>query len=242
MTRAAALLVLTGAVALVQWQSILFWSAQVSAEIGWLWSVALEASGLWLWYQGRALTRALGVLASLLLLAGPLAEVAGPLLLHAELGRAADSARAKLIAEAEAALASAEAQLTAALDNSRAAPRWQRHEWIPAVRDAQQRADRARTALTELRRTPPAAPEALAWQTRATVALQALALVVLQLSGIIAITSLHCAPHVSASPAPRDPVPPELLPRPTRTPVRKPKRKALGPLGLVVGIGTGKKP
>lgn len=44
LNRVPTLLVLTGAIAIVQWHSIQFWSEQINPTIGWLWSVALEAA------------------------------------------------------------------------------------------------------------------------------------------------------------------------------------------------------
>ena len=173
--------VLAGCVGILQWHGIQFWSAHVDSTTGWAWSLTLEGTGLWLWWTGR---RALGVCASALLLIGPLYVVSGPLV--ADLGRAehADSARTRLIPAAEAKVASIEREIQAFLSNS-----GKRAGWLAPIEAAQSRLDAARADLGRLYTERPEAG-GLGWRTRAVIALQAIALVLFQISAIFSICEL----------------------------------------------------
>lgn len=59
---------------IIQWHSIQFW-IEVAEGIGFLWSIAIEASAIWLWWHRKAV---LAFLASLLLMAGPLYSLSIP--------------------------------------------------------------------------------------------------------------------------------------------------------------------
>ncbi len=62
-------------IGLIQWHSIQFWMS-ITGEIGILWSIVIEAAGLWLWWQRQTL---LACTASFILIAGPLLGLAIPL-------------------------------------------------------------------------------------------------------------------------------------------------------------------
>lgn len=68
-------LMLILSISLIQWHSIQFW-LQVTDSTGWLWSIAIEAAGIWLWWQ-RYTT--LACLASFILIAGPVCGLAFPM-------------------------------------------------------------------------------------------------------------------------------------------------------------------
>ena len=76
--------VLFGAIGLLQYHSIQFWQLFTEPGIGIVWSLVLEGTALWLWYQRHIGTRFLGLCASLLLLAGPLHQVSAPLVAELE--------------------------------------------------------------------------------------------------------------------------------------------------------------
>ena len=59
---------------IIQWHSIQFW-IEVAESIGFLWSIAIEASAIWLWWHRKAV---LAFFASLLLMAGPLYSLSIP--------------------------------------------------------------------------------------------------------------------------------------------------------------------
>ncbi len=61
-------------ISLIQWHSIQFWM-DATGVVGPLWSIAIEAAALWLWWQQRIL---LACLASLILTIGPLTYLALP--------------------------------------------------------------------------------------------------------------------------------------------------------------------
>ncbi|MEK6750537.1 MAG: hypothetical protein AABY83_15265 [Pseudomonadota bacterium] len=75
----AAGVVLAGCVGLLQWHSVQFWIAQIGPT-GVGFSLLLDALGLWLWFHRTFITQALGVFASLLVLAGPIYWVATPII------------------------------------------------------------------------------------------------------------------------------------------------------------------
>jgi hypothetical protein len=75
-----AALLLIGGIGLLQYHAILFWTAAVDPLTGWAWSLLLECAALWCWSHHRAAIRwGLGAVATVLVLAGPLYQVAKPL-------------------------------------------------------------------------------------------------------------------------------------------------------------------
>jgi len=64
---------------IIQWHSIQFW-LDVASNIGFLWSIAIEAAAIWLWWHRKT---ALAFLASLLLIVGPLYSLSAPIYLEA---------------------------------------------------------------------------------------------------------------------------------------------------------------
>ena len=65
---------------IIQWHSIQFW-VDVASNIGFLWSIAIEAAAIWLWWHRKA---ALAFLASLLLIVGPLYSLSAPAYLETQ--------------------------------------------------------------------------------------------------------------------------------------------------------------
>ena len=68
----AVMLILTTSI--IQWHSIQFW-VEVAESIGVLWSIAIEAAAVWLWWHKKT---ALAFIASSLLMAGPLYSLSAP--------------------------------------------------------------------------------------------------------------------------------------------------------------------
>lgn len=238
------LLVLSGAIAIVQWHSIAFWSAQINPAIGWLWSVALEAAALWLWYRPGKVYALLGAGASLLLLAGPMHQIAAPILDAGLADAHADAARGALIRQQEEAVLSAETQLNAVLGNSQSVPRWSRNQWIAPISAAQSRTDAARATLGRLVAQPPRFGAEGESRRRAIIGMQAAALCVLQITGILCITSLRRPPApIIVYPAGPSPATDALLPEPKRIKYRAMKRPALGRgLDGLLDYGEGRRP
>jgi hypothetical protein len=59
---------------IIQWHSIQFW-IEVAESIGFLWSIAIEAAAVWLWWHKKTV---LAFLASFLLMTGPLYSLSIP--------------------------------------------------------------------------------------------------------------------------------------------------------------------
>lgn len=220
--------VLVGAIGLLQYHSIQFWQDFTEPEIGIVWSLVLEGTALWLWYQGHIGTRVLGLCASLLLLAGPIYQVSAPLVAELERTANGDTTRVALIGELQSEVRSAELSLSAANDNATAAQRWQRAQWIPPIDKAQSRAETARGRLLTLMAKAPEATPVMTLRRQAVVVMQAATLVILQLAGILAITTL-----ARGSTKPKPVESPIHIPAPKEiklhtTPKRAPKRRALG--------------
>ena len=68
----AVMLILTTSI--IQWHSIQFW-VEIAESIGVLWSIAIEAAAIWLWWHKKT---ALAFIASSLLMVGPLHSLSGP--------------------------------------------------------------------------------------------------------------------------------------------------------------------
>jgi hypothetical protein len=68
-------------ISLIQWHSIQFWM-EATGVVGPLWSIAIEAAALWLWWQERIF---LACCASLILAVGPLTYLAMPIYETAQL-------------------------------------------------------------------------------------------------------------------------------------------------------------
>ncbi|MDX8384786.1 MAG: hypothetical protein R8M45_11945 [Ghiorsea sp.] len=68
-------LLVVGGVGVLQYHSMQFWNEHAGAGIGWAWSLLIELAGLWLWYQDDWSSRALGAVASVVLLAAPLYQL-----------------------------------------------------------------------------------------------------------------------------------------------------------------------
>ncbi len=77
-------LMLILSISLIQWHSIQFWM-HATDDIGWLWSITIEAAGIWLWWQRYTL---LACLASFILITGPLFGLAFPMIDTASLLKA----------------------------------------------------------------------------------------------------------------------------------------------------------
>lgn len=181
-------LLLTGGIGLLQWHSIAFWSAHVDHATGWAWSLLLEGVALWLWSDGRAVRRLLAVVATVLLLAGPLYQVSSPLFLEVvgiERSAAANTARRAAL---EAEIATLEKSMAAFLANSQ-----KRVGWAERIDRTQAALDDARREMAELTTATAAAPQRLEWQRQAVIVMQATALVLIQVANVLAITTLSAA-------------------------------------------------
>jgi len=180
--RLAPLLVLIGAIALLQAHAIVFWMEHVGPT-GWAWSILLEAVALWLWYQPALGKRLLGLVASVLVLLGPVHHVSEPLIEEVWLAPHRDASQAAQIEQLRQEQSRLEANLATFRANSE-----ERTGWLPAIQQTEQRLGEVNTSLVDLLAEPPAG--GLAWRQQAVILMQATALVLFQVTAILAITTL----------------------------------------------------
>jgi len=178
-------LLIGGGTFIIQWHSIAFWTEHVNASIGWVWSVVIEAWSLWLWYRPKASARALGLLASLLLLAGPLYQIAAPTLADHARMEAAEAARVQGVRDVHAQLAQ-DAQLM----HTYAQNSLKRTGWLSAIQGLQARMDGARKRLLKLTAGKAETVTGQGFTVYALVMLQAFGLVLIQVAAVLAITCI----------------------------------------------------
>lgn len=109
--RLPAVLLLAGAITLLQLHAIAWWSEH-DANYGWLWAVVIEAGAVWLWASRRWYCNVIAVVATALALTSPLSELALPVLDdHRQAQSAADSLPERMTTQLDR-IASLEASLT----------------------------------------------------------------------------------------------------------------------------------
>ncbi|MFP4131285.1 MAG: hypothetical protein ACLFVF_04110, partial [Thiohalospira sp.] len=180
MTLAAVILI--GCTAVIQYHAIQFWTAQVDPVTGWAWSLLLEAVALWLWWR-RGIIRALALLASLLVMAGPVYHVSAPLVEELHQGAHADDTREARLDALDQRIEAQKAALERFLENSE-----NRAGWLPAIEDARAELADARQAKAEL--MSEAENAGMAWREQAIIVMQAVALMLFQVVGVLAVTRL----------------------------------------------------
>jgi len=129
--------------------------------------------------------RLLGLIASTLLLAGPLYQVGMPLAQELGASNEADVARARTIGLLEGRVASLKRQLSTYLDNSRS-----RSGWLPAITETERALKEAEADLRALYAAPRETAPHLGTVRRAVIAMQAVALLLFQVTNILALRTL----------------------------------------------------
>lgn len=198
MRRALSIFVLIGAITLLQIHGIEFWTGRVGA-IGILWSLLLEGVALWLWYQPSASRRTLGLVASLMLLAGPLHQVAVPVLQEMENSKHADSARMAQISIVREEISNLERTMETFRRNSEV-----RTGWLNAIQENEKRLSDARQTMRSLQAAP--VQSALDWSQHSVVLMQGAALVLFQVTAVLIITSLSSVSKNSSERKQQSPV------------------------------------
>lgn len=178
-----ALLLLIGAVVLMQKHAWGFW-CQYDPTFGPLWAMMLEGAALWLWSQRSIAKNALALLASLLVLAGPLYQVSAPALEQYQKSSAAPLVFAKREAGLLAQRDSLSASLATYNGNSQSRVGWAAR--IDAMNTELTRVNADLNALYVQQQQPLNMP----WQALAVVAMQAIALVIFQLLIVLCIRAL----------------------------------------------------
>ncbi|MGH8591422.1 MAG: hypothetical protein ACREXX_19525 [Gammaproteobacteria bacterium] len=123
------------------------------------------------------------MLASVLLLLGPLYQVGTPVLEGLALGAHADRARARETPLVEGEIRGLEAQLDIFTANSVKRP-----GWLPAIEGAQARLAEARARLAALHREVPRSTARIRMQDILVIAMECTGLVLFQISAVLAIT------------------------------------------------------
>ncbi len=181
-----------GGTFIIQYHSIYFWSVNVDRHIGWAWSLMIEASGLWLWYQPGIAKRMLGLATSILLLAGPLYQITTPALdsyAH-EQALNAQSAQTAHAAHAQVRILRAEIAQDAQLVRTYAQNSQKRTGWLHAIQDIQKRMDNARKQLHDIQMNNPQSVDSKGFRLFLLVLLQAAGLILVQVSNVLAITHI----------------------------------------------------
>lgn len=184
LARASTVLVTAGCIGLLQVHGIRFWSVQIG-PIGWAWSALLELAALWLWWRRSVAMRSLGLLASVLLLAGPLYQVGSPLIEDLVLATHTDRSRDRLVPMLESEIAMLERQLAAYTANSK-----HRAGWLPSIEETAARLSTSRARLADLYVQPPAATAEQTTQRAGVIAMQLVALVLFQVTAVLGITAM----------------------------------------------------
>jgi transcriptional regulator with GAF, ATPase, and Fis domain len=178
------LLIVAGTIVL-QYHSIRFWSEHVDPVIGWLWSIVIEGAGLWMWYRRDLAGRVLGLVASVLLLAGPLYQIAVPVIQKNAFAVAENTAREQRVSILRAQIAHDAQLLLTFTSNST-----KRTGWLEAIERTDARLAHARAELARLLAKKPESVAAQSFAVWWVVLLEALALVLVQISNVLAINHL----------------------------------------------------
>lgn len=178
----------------LQVHGLRFW-AEHGGWCGWIWSVALGIVAVWFWLHRSSVVRwTFGIVASLLLLLGPLWQVGSPLVAAIETRQAQQGSvalRLELLRNAETDLS---ATLATYLANSTA-----RSGWAPELARVRAELAATRSELAALASAPPSARAS--WLSLAVIAIQLAALIVLQVAAIAALGVIRSSgaqiPHKS---------------------------------------------
>lgn len=169
------------AVAILQWHAIAFWQTH-TGSLGWMWALGIEGAAIWLWWQPQRLVRVIGLVASVLSLAGPLHHVGTPVIEVIKQAQLMSAARIDRIDVLRGTLAAEMASLRQyqALADKRLG-------WSGRIDRTQERIDKVNDELTRLMAEKPSG--GLSWGL-AVVAMEALALMLLQVVVVLSIRSL----------------------------------------------------
>lgn len=190
-TKLLAVVTLVGSIGLLQYHSIQFWSNNIDQTTGVAWSVILEFAVLWLWSIRNVATRMLGVIGSLVLLAGPVYQVASPLLTGLDDGRQVDEMKVRVVPMLQSEIVGLEGQLKTYLANSE-----ERAGWLPIIQQTQSQLDEKRTKLVGLIQTKQNVTTVSVGKAHVVIMMEVVVLLILQLTNIMAIVHLVSKPTV----------------------------------------------
>ncbi|MAK90436.1 MAG: hypothetical protein CMI13_04260 [Oleibacter sp.] len=187
-----AAVLLIGGVIIMQIHAIEFWT-RYAGEYGVLWSVMLEGAALWLWSQRSLPKNILALIASTLVLCGPLYEVSAPAIQQYQQA----ITQPDLNAKREQQLITERAQITSNLATYNANSE-SRVGWAQRIDEANRDLNRVNAALSDLY-ADQSNVTAMPWQALAAIAMQALALMIFQILIVLCIRSLSELPTKAES-------------------------------------------
>lgn len=173
------------AVAILQWHAVAFWQAH-TGSLGWMWAVGIEGAAVWLWWQPQKVVRVVGVVASVLSLAGPLHQVGYPVIEAVQQAEAAEVARAARLEVLRGTLQAEKDSLRQYLKLAE-----KRLGWAGRIDESQERIDKANEELGQLMTFRPSG--GLTWGL-AVVCMEAVALILLQVVVVFSVRSLVVEP------------------------------------------------
>jgi hypothetical protein len=193
--RLLALFVWIAAEAVLQIHGIQFWQ-QHGGWNGWLWSVVLCVATVWFWlHHNKSIRYTFGIVASALLLAGPLWQVGAPLV-DATLQRYEQQRYTTLqLVTLRNVAVQQSATLQTFLRNSEA-----RTGWAPMIVRVQENLAATRRQITEVATAPPVARAG--FLSIAVIVIQLTALIVLQVAAVAALLVIRKAPEVKPAEEP----------------------------------------
>lgn len=180
---------------LMQTHGIRFWSDFVGPDTGWLWSVVLEGAALWLWANRKQGTMA-PLLASFLVLSGPLLHIIQPPLDAWVDGQDAQVRQVETITEWRSEIVSLEGSLATSLRNSA-----NRVGWLNDIQETRKALQIARQQLRAALDESPTTQGLWPWFK---AIMQAMALIVIWSVSVMAIaeiTKLRAPKSPSRQPA-----------------------------------------
>lgn len=180
--KTAPILIILSATILMQIHSIAFWTEYTNPYVGWAWSLTLEAAALWLWYHSGVVYKFFAILASSLLLLGPLYQLSAPVFVTQD----SDIKTQLLITNQKQEIQQLELSLQQFLNNSD-----KRIGWAKRIDRTQDALDTARNRLRQLHEQKSSTQS---WQVIAITIMQACILCVVMGTQILAINALRSIP------------------------------------------------
>jgi len=188
------ILLLMGCMTLMQYHGIKFWTEQ-TGDMGFMWSLLLEGCALWLWTQRSIAWNVMPLLATVLVLAGPLHEVGKPLAVALQTSEKSAATQQRLETDLRREVATLEATLVDQRAGALIRPGF--GDDIIATLAMLESKNTELAALV----TAQAKPAVMPWLTYAVISMQLVAMLIFQAVIVLAIRTLN-VPDSKKKPAP----------------------------------------